>query len=101
MAGRGWKRWSEEKGKHWEVVLKGWQEERTVYGEVIRGAVYQLQQQGRGGGGAPVMERCSGAGGGEVEGTWLGFWMGTKGTEVELRGASPSGDREHFVVGRG
>jgi hypothetical protein len=51
MAGRGWKRWSEEKGKHWEVVLKGWQEERTVYGEVIRGAVYQLQQQGRGGGG--------------------------------------------------
>jgi hypothetical protein len=36
-----------------------------------------------------------------VEGTWLGFWMGTKGTEVELRGASPSGDREHFVVGRG
>jgi hypothetical protein len=45
------------------MMLQGWQEEHTVYGRVVRGAVHQLQV--RTGGSAPVMERQNG-----IRGKW-------------------------------
>ena len=68
--GCGWKKWSDEVNiERLKMVLQGWQEENTTYGEVIRGALHQLQTT-RGGAGL-VMERSAGA-----QGRWETWRMG-------------------------
>ena len=73
--GCGWKKWSDEVNiERLKMVLQGWQEENTTYGEVIRGALHQLQTT-RGGAGL-VMERSAGAVGDMADGTWMGHGWG-------------------------
>jgi len=87
--GCGWKRWSDEAGiERLRILQLAWQEHDTVFGKVMRGAVWQMQIDS--GSSDLVLEsRYSGEGRPAVEDTWLGMlwqWMSSSGMQIRLKG---------------
>jgi hypothetical protein len=87
--GCGWKEWSDEAGIERSRILQlAWQEYDTVFGKVMRGAVWQMQIDS--GSSDLVLEsRYSGEGRPAVKDTWLGVlwqWMSSSGMQIRLKG---------------